>query len=150
MIVGMKIPALFLGAALLSMPFVADAAGQCLPRFEAGWIRLPASAAVPMTGGFGRFVNDCDAPVEVVSATSPGFAEVSLHETTQVDGVNRMREVSAMALPAGGDVELRPGGLHLMLMQPVQPLRAGARLPLVFGLRDGRQIHAALEVRQKP
>ncbi|MFT4249538.1 MAG: copper chaperone PCu(A)C [Pseudomonas sp.] len=133
---------------LLVSSSVALAASPCLPRFESGWIRLPRSAAMPMAAGFGRFANHCPERVEVASASSPAFGEVSLHETTQVDGVNRMREVAALALPAGAGVELRPGGLHLMLMRPAQPLREGERLPVSFRLRDGREVAAELEVRK--
>lgn len=149
MIATMKTPTvLAAGLFLLAVSSAAAAAPQCLPRFEGGWVRLPANAAMPMAAGFGRFANDCGAPAEVVSASSRAFGEVSLHETTQVDGVSRMREVEALPLPAGGKVELRPGGLHLMLMQAAQPLREGQRLPLAFRLRDGREIRAELEVRK--
>lgn len=149
MIVGMKTPTvLAAGLLLLTSSFAAAAAPRCLPRFEGGWIRLPANAAMPMAAGFGRFANGCGTPAEVVSASSRAFGDVSLHETTQVDGMSRMREVEALALPAGGGVELRPGGLHLMLMQAAQPLREGERLPVVFRLRDGRELRAELEVRK--
>ena len=149
MIVVMKTSALFICGWLLAASLGATAA-PCQPRFEAGWIRLPAQSAMPMAAGFGRFVNRCAAPAEVVSVVSPVFGDVSMHQTTQADGVSRMREVSTLTLPADGAVELRPGGLHLMLMQPAQPLRAGQRLPLTFRLRDGAQIYAELEVRPNP
>ncbi len=123
-------------------------AEACLPEFRDGWIRLPANAAMPMAAGFGRFSNGCGGALEVRAVSSAAFGDVSLHETTQVGGVSRMREVEALPLPAGGDVVLQPGGLHLMLMQPAQPLHEGERLPLVFGLRDGREIQAELEVRK--
>jgi copper(I)-binding protein len=149
MIVGMKTPTILsAGLILLVSSFAAAAAPQCLPRFEAGWARLPANAAMPMAAGFGRFANDCGAPAEVVAASSQAFGDVSLHETTQVEGVSRMRGVDALALPVGSKVELRPGGLHLMLMQATQPLREGERLPITFRLRDGREVRGELEVRK--
>ncbi|GHH51305.1 copper chaperone PCu(A)C [[Pseudomonas] boreopolis] len=148
MIVGMKTTLALVAGWLLASSFAAHAAPQCLPRFEGGWIRLPANAAMPMSAGFGRFANACKAQAEVVSASSPAFGDVSLHETTQVDGVSRMREVEALPLPAGGKAELRPGGLHLMLMQAKQPLREGERLPVAFKLRDGREVLGELEVRK--
>lgn len=101
-----------------------------------------------MVAGFGGFANDCSVSLEVVAVSSPAFADVSVHQTTLVAGVSRMRAVAALALPAAGRVELRPGGLHLMLMQPQRPLREGERLPLTFTLRDGRELHAELEVRK--
>lgn len=123
-------------------------AADCLPRWEAGWVRLPPSASMSMAAGFGRLANPCPQSLAVVSASSPAFADVSLHESTQVDGVNRMREVDRLALPAGGAAILAPGGLHLMLMAPTQPLREGAVVPLTLVLADGRSIDATLQVRK--
>jgi len=123
-------------------------AGQCLPQWEEGWVRLPPGDAMPMAAGFGKLVNACPQSLAVVSASSPAFGEVSLHESTQVDGVNRMREVERLALPAGGKTILAPGGLHLMLMQPTQPLREGAAVPVTFVLADGRSIDGTLQVRK--
>jgi len=123
-------------------------ATECLPRWEAGWVRLPPSAGMAMAAGFGRLANPCAQSLAVVSASSPAFGDVSLHESTQVDGVNRMREVERLALPAGGAVILAPGGLHLMLMEPTQPLNEGSAVPVTFVLADGRKIEATLQVRK--
>jgi len=101
-----------------------------------------------MAAGFGAFANACAKPSAVVSASSPAFGDVSLHETTQVDGVNRMREVPRLALPAGGKVTLAPGGLHLMLMEPKQALVEGGKVPVTFKLEDGRSVEAVLLVRK--
>lgn len=119
-------------------------AGACV-RMEQGWIRLPP-APRPMLAGFGRIANGCGRAQAVVAARSPVFAEVSIHETTVVDGVSRMRELEKLALPAGGEAVLQPGGLHLMLMQPRGAVAAGQRVPLVLVLEDGAEVAAELVV----
>ena len=43
---------------------------------------------------------------------------------------------------------LRPGGLHLMLMQPAAVLVEGERVPLVLVLDDGSEVQAVLTVRK--
>lgn len=129
--------------------FAAAAAAKadgCLPQWQAGWARLPPSAAMPMAAGFGRLHNPCKQALAVVSARSPAFADVSLHQTTQVDGVSKMREIERLPLAAGADAVLQPGGLHLMLMQPAQLLREGASLPITFVLEDGREVQGELKV----
>ncbi len=123
-------------------------AGECLPKVEAGWVRMPPMASMPMLAGFARIVNPCDRAVEVVSATSPAVEEVSIHETTHVDGVSRMREVDALAVAAQGEVELQPGGLHFMLMRPKAPVKEGSTLQVELQLRDGRRLAAPLQVRK--
>jgi len=121
---------------------------QCLPQWRGGWVRLPPSTAMAMAAGFGQFDNACGQALAVVSASSPAFGDVSLHESFQADGVNRMREVARLPLPAGGKVALAPGGLHLMLMDPRQALAEGGSVPVTFTLEDGRTVEATLQVRK--
>ena len=140
----MRIPAILLSA-LFALPATV-LAGDCLPVVEAGWVRQPPMP-MPMMGGFATVRNPCEAPVRVVGASSPSFGSVELHETTRVDGVSRMRHIHALDVPAGGSVKLAPGGLHLMLMQPVAALQLGARVPVELELDDGRRLRAEFEVR---
>lgn len=103
--------------------------------------------AMPMLAGFARIENPCKAPVIVTSATSSAFADVSFHETKVIDGVSRMRAVPELVVPAKGAVELKPGGLHLMLMQPMVMPKPGNRVPVTVRLKDGRAFTAVFEVR---
>ena len=101
-----------------------------------------------MLAGFGRIANHCGQPQVVVAARSPRFGEVSLHQTRVVDGVSRMREVERLPLPAGKGAELKPGGLHLMLMGGKAALQEGQRVPLLLGLSDGSEVRGELVVRK--
>jgi copper(I)-binding protein len=123
----------------------ADKAG-CLVLRE-GWIRLPP-APRPMLAGFGRIANGCGEEQVVAAVRSPRFGDVSLHETQLVDGVSRMRELERLPVAAGGEAVLRPGGMHLMLMQPDAVLAEGERVPLVLVLEDGREVPVELQVRK--
>lgn len=102
---------------------------------------------MPMAAGYGQIRNDCREAVVVVAAGSKAFGDVSLHETTLVDGVSRMRAVERLPIAAGATVALKPGGLHLMLMQPEVVLKEGAQLPLRLSLEDGRKVDGTLQVR---
>ncbi len=152
MIVGMNttrlLCVLIAVAGFASATVHAAPAKTCAPQFRDGWVRLPPAPSMPMAAGFGTFVNDCAQPAAVAAASSQGFGEVSLHESVQVDGMNRMREVDKLALPANAKVTLAPGGLHLMLMQPKQALVEGASVPVTFKLEDGRSVEATLQVRK--
>ena len=112
-----------------------------------GWVRLPPPG-VTMAAGYGEIHNGCRTPVTVVAAGSKAFGDVSLHETTLVDGVSRMRAVERLPIAAGATVELKPGGLHLMLMQPEVPLSEDKVLPLRLSLEDGRKVDGQLQVRK--
>lgn len=136
---------------LLLMAVAAQAAahdpGDCGPRMQEGWVRMPPRA-MPMMAGFGRITNPCKVPMAIVAVSSPAFGSVSLHETRNVDGVNRMRELDQLRLAPDGVAMLKPGGLHLMLMQPRAPLKEGSKVVMSFKLQDGREILSELVVRK--
>ncbi len=127
----------------------AGAGAQCLPEFKGGWIRIPPPGGMGMAAGFGQFHNGCAQPSKVTAAKSSAFADVSIHETTQTNGVSRMRAVPELALPAGKSVPLAPGGLHLMLMEARAPLQEGAQVPVTFTLQHGREIKTTLQARKR-
>ena len=134
-------------ALLLAASTLQVGAKECVPSMKEGWVRLPPSA-MPMMAGFGRITNPCPSPVVIVSASSPAFGEVSLHETRNVDGVNRMRELEQLRIAPDGDAILKPGGMHLMLMQPRAPLKEGSKVVVSFKLQDGREVLSELVVRK--
>jgi copper(I)-binding protein len=137
---------LLLAPLLLILPAAAHAAG-CLPKAEHGWIRLPP-VAMPMMAGFVRIENPCAQAAVVVSAESLSFEEVTVHETREVDGVNKMRELGQLRIEPGKAVELKPGGMHLMLSRPYQALKEGEEVVIVLKLQDGRSIPVAFAVRK--
>jgi len=60
----------------------------------------------------------------------------SLHASEIEDGVSRMRPRAALELPPSGRVELRPGGLHVMIEGLSRPLSVGDTV--VFSVRLAR------------
>lgn len=140
------LPLALLLLALAPSASAQDAAAGCAPRVVDGWLR-PPPVPMPMLAGFARIENPCATAVQVVAASGAGFGSVEIHETTLVDGVSRMRAVPSLAIAAGGEAVLKPGGLHLMLMRPVATPVAGERAVLRFRLADGRSIEGTFEVR---
>lgn len=135
-----------IGLLLLCLPLSVHAR-DCVPQVKDGWIRL-LPGGMPMQAGFGRIDNPCSMPVTIVSASSPAYGSVELHETKRVDGVNRMREVPELRIAPDGAAVLQPGGLHLMLMQPKATLKAGSRVVIAFKLKDGRELLGEFEARK--
>ena len=131
---------------LLCLPMSA-CARDCAPQVKDGWIRL-LPGGMPMQAGFGRIDNHCPMPATIVSASSPAYGSVELHESKVVDGVNRMREVPELRIAPDGAAVLQPGGLHLMLMQPRALLKEGSKVVVSFKLQDGREILSELVVRK--
>jgi copper(I)-binding protein len=80
------------------------------------WSReTPAGARV--AGGYFTVKNTGASPDRLLSITSDISAKAELHQMTVSDGVMTMRQVDGgLEIPAGGAVELEPGGYHLMFI----------------------------------
>jgi copper(I)-binding protein len=70
----------------------------------------------------------------LTSAESNVANSVELHQTVMKDNVMSMSPVEAIEVPANGQVELKPGGYHVMLVGLKQDLKVGdiVKLTLVF------------------
>lgn len=139
------IASFFLAAALSWAP--AASARDCRPKVSQGWVRLPPGK-MPMMAGFGRIANACATPVTIIGAKSPSFESVELHETRSIDGVSRMRHLPELRLAPDAAATLKPGGMHLMLMQPKAALKPGSKVVVEFELAGGGSLLGEFEVRK--
>lgn len=108
-------------------------------RIDHPWSRSTPPAA-RVAGGYLTIENTGKQSDRLISATFMGSATVELHEMAVTNGVMRMRELPrGIEIPAGGKIELKPGGLHLMFMGLTSGLKEGANVKgeLVFE-RAGR------------
>lgn len=89
------------------------------------WARMtPAGAKVG--GGYLAIENDGKDADTLVSATADIAGRVEIHEMSVKDGIMTMRHLpDGLAIPAGAEVKLAPGGYHLMFMDLTQPLKEG-------------------------
>lgn len=89
------------------------------------WSRATLPNA-PVAGGYLTIVNNGGEADRLVSVSSPVSKMVEMHEMKMEGDVMKMRPLSdGIEIPAGGEVTLKPGGLHLMFMKPVNPLKEG-------------------------
>jgi copper(I)-binding protein len=85
------------------------------------WSRATPKAA-PAGIGFLTIVNTGSTADRLVSVSSPAAAQVELHEMSMADGVMRMRPLDrGIEIPAGGRVDLAPGGRHVMFIGLAAP-----------------------------
>lgn len=127
-----------------SQPAAAAGQSQQLPRVEGAWVR----SAVPGQHGTGAFMKiTAPRPMQLVGVSTPVAGVAEVHEMKMEGDVMKMRAVTALDLPAGRTVELKPGGYHLMLMELKQSLKAGATVPITLLLRDGSGAESRLELK---
>jgi copper(I)-binding protein len=100
-----------------------------------GWVReAPPTSRV--LAAYMQIINLTDGDLTVTGVTSPDFETADLHRTVVEEGVARMLPVPELTIPAGSSVTLEPGGLHLMLFDPVRPLQEGDSVTLVLHRSD--------------
>lgn len=102
------------------------------------WIR-EAHPDATTQAGYMTLVNVSGEERALVELESPSFGKVELHEMNMADGMMKMRELSELVVPAGGQARLEPGGAHLMLWEPKRHLSKGETIALTLTFRSGRQ-----------
>ena len=105
-------------------------------------------ATVPgqqVAGGFMKIENK-GAADQLISASSPAAGEVQLHEMAMEGNVMKMRQLKDIPMPAGGAVEFKPGGLHLMFMNIKAPLSAGETISVKLKFAKAGEIEVKFPV----
>lgn len=114
---------------------------------EKAWARsTPPGAA--NGAAFMTLVNAGSKDNALVAAESDAAGTVELHTHIMEEGVARMRQVPEIPVPAGGRTELRPGGLHIMLIGLKAPLIDGGTLSINLKFRDGAVRQLTLPIRR--
>ena len=136
---------------LISLSAVAFTAGAFAQNAKVGSVQIENAytrATVPgqqVAGGFMKIENK-GAADQLISASSPVSGEVQLHEMAMEGNVMRMRQVKEVVVPAGGTVELKPGGLHLMFINIKAPLTAGETVPVKLKFAKAGEVEVKMPV----
>ncbi len=111
------------------------------------WIREPP----PRSPAAGYLVveNRGGESVELVAVATEAAEQTEIHVMEYKNDRMTMRRVEGLQVPAGGEVALKPGGAHLMLMELRQPLRDGDEVELVLRFGDGTERRTQVPVRKK-
>lgn len=76
--------------------------------------------------------NRGEAVDRIVSAASPVARSVEPHQAIAENGMIKMRPLADPIVPAGGKLEMQPGGAHMMLVGLSAPLKEGERIPFTI------------------
>ena len=82
----------------------------------------------------------------LVAVSTPLAKKVELHRSTMEDGIHRMEKVESVVVPAGGAVELAPGGLHVMLIELKFMLMAEETIPVTFTFERAGDVTTGVSV----
>ncbi|MGB1106385.1 MAG: copper chaperone PCu(A)C [Alphaproteobacteria bacterium] len=101
------------------------------------------------TGGYLTIHNHSGEADRLVGVTADFAAKAEIHTMIHENGVMKMRALrDGIEIPAGGMVELAPGGLHLMLMGLTRTLQAGQMLEVELTFASGKTRRLSAHVKR--
>ncbi len=139
------------------------------------WVRVtdPTKTAA----GFVLIENAGDRADALISASSPAYGKVELHETVAVSGtpapasaaassgmggmataapmasgasmapMMEMRPISEIPVPAKGSVELKSGSYHMMLMEPTGTIKIGDKIEITLTFKNAGAVKVTAEIK---
>ena len=136
-------------AAVMAMALAAHAQRSADIDVKSAWAR-PTVAGQMGTGAFMNLTSRDGA--RLLGASSDVAGVVEIHEMAMEGNVMRMRPIRSLDLPAGGTVELKPGGHHMMLMDLKRPLATGEKIKVELRLetRDKKLVTQPIEIEIRP
>lgn len=114
------------------------------------WSR-PTPPAAPAGVGYLSIVNAGPRADRLLGGTSSAVERVEIHEMKLTDGIMRMRPVSGgVPLQPGKTVTFAPGGYHLMLVGPKQPLVVCGAVTITLRFQRAGAVKVSFDVRATP
>lgn len=90
--------------------------------------------------------NNSDEDDALVKASAPVAGMVALHEVVTVGAETKMQPIDKIDVPAGGETQLKPGGLHVMLEELTQDLKEGDTYTLTLEFESGLTLDVEITV----
>jgi len=110
----------------------------------APWVR-PAKKGQNSVG-FVQINNTRAVSCKIIRAMSPVAKIVELHTSFEEKGIHKMRPLKSIEIGAHGNVELKPGGKHIMLLDLRHDLKEGDQVPITLELDSGETIKTTFNV----
>jgi periplasmic copper chaperone A len=117
-------------------------AGNTLIRIEGAWLQAVPPVA-EATAAYMKITNLGQKPLQLIGASSPIATKVEPMITTRIQRNGQeiigMESVEHLEIPAGGVLELKPGGNHLMVMGLISHPQQGEHVKFSVRFAPGDQ-----------
>lgn len=112
------------------------------------WVK-PTTEGQSVSGAYMKITSD--KPVKLVSVSTKFASAVEIHEMKMDGDIMRMRQIAELPIPSDTAVELKPGGLHLMLVGVSKMIDLGSivSMNLNFVLQDGSKKTITVQAKVK-
>ena len=102
----------------------------------------------PTTGAFFVLKNADDKDHKVVKVESAAAQVTEMHNHVNEGGMMKMRPIKDIEIKAKGETALKPGSLHVMLIDLKQPLKEGDSVALKLTFEDDSSKEITVPVRK--
>jgi protein SCO1/2 len=116
-----------------------------LPPLQIEVAIMPAPPSTSEAGVFLVIRNNAEADT-LVEVSSPLARSAAIHRTTTSGGMQHMEHVGSLPIPAGGVTVLKPGDMHVMLLQLSRQPAAGESVPLRLRFARGNEMVLSVTV----
>ncbi len=112
------------------------------------WVNSAPLMGMP---GAAYFViqNNGAAADQLLSVESDIAQTLEMHETKESGGIMQMSPVASVPIPAGSQVEFKPGGFHVMLIGLTRELKTGDKVQLMLNFEKAGKVPVTAEVREQ-
>jgi periplasmic copper chaperone A len=137
-------------ALVLPAAAVAESAASGSISIDHPWVRASIGESTN-SAAYMKIENAGDAPDRLLAVKTDAAGNVMLHESRMEMGVMKMVHLpNGIEIPAHGSAELKPLGLHVMMMGLKAPLKAGDTLPLTLVFENAGEVPVMAKVGKSP
>ena len=115
-------------------------------KIEKAW-SPEAPPVVKVMAGYMKIYNSSNKDIKIISAKSDSFKRVEIHLSKMKNGMMSMIKQENLNIKAKGHIELKSGGLHMMLMGKLNPIKKGSVIPVTLTFDNGETIDIKLKVK---
>jgi copper(I)-binding protein len=115
---------------------------------EKAWIP-EAPPTVSSLAGYLKINNNLPHSIILSGAESPSFEQIRLHQTVidKETDYARMIEQGPITIRSGESFSFRPGGYHLMLLNPLQSVNSETTIPVSLIFENEYRVESSFEIR---
>lgn len=110
------------------------------------WVQAPPPNA-KVLAAYMEIKNNGEKPQILTNVASPVFDQVGIHQSVMHGDMVHMEQLKELTIPPHASVALKPGGLHLMLMDAKKPLSVGDQVSMTLTFKSGEKIAVKATVR---
>lgn len=106
-----------------------------------------APPVVKVMAGYMKINNLSDKDIKIKSVKSDLFKKVEIHLSKKKNGMMTMIKQDNLNIKANSHVELKVGGLHMMLMGKRKPVKSNSSIPIVITFDNNQTMKVNLKVK---